>query len=378
VVSPDVIVVGGGIIGLSIAWRAASAGLAVILIEERSGRGASWAAAGMLAPVSEAHYGEERLLELNLESSRRWPQFVAELEEQTGMSAGYQACGTVIVAPDADDFEAMGVLLDYHERLGLKVERLTARELRRLEPALAPAIRGGALVAGDHNVDNRLLAAALLEACRRTGVRVKGARVRRVRIDGDRVRGVALDDGENVDGEVVVLAAGCWSGGIEGIPDEAALPVRPVKGQLLYVRGPSEPRIFEHNIRSMDVYLVPRGDGRVVVGATVEEMGFDLTVTVEAMYTLMRDAFRVAPGIGEMELVECVAGLRPGSPDNAPLLGDTGINGLIAATGHYRNGILLAPATADAIGALLVTGRTPEIIVGFSPQRFARVPGRAS
>lgn len=367
----DVVVVGGGAIGASIAWRCAGSGMAVTLIEETPGRGATWAAAGMLAPVTEAHFGEEKLLELTVDSSRRWSAFAPELEEFTGRSIGYEQSGTLMVAPDADDWGVISELIDYQERLGLKVERLSRSELRALEPALAPGVRGGAVVDGDHHVDNRALVDALVDACRLAGVELHAGRVRAVALKDERVTGVELDGGDFLACERVVIAAGCWSGIIDGVPESIRSAVRPVKGQLLYLGGPQDAPLIARNVRSPDVYLVPRGDGRVVVGATVEEMGWDVTVTAEAVYTLLRDGFEIVPALGEFELLECVAGLRPGSRDNAPIIGPTEIDGLVAATGHFRNGILLTPVTADCVAEFIADGRIPDAIRAFTPARFS-------
>jgi glycine oxidase len=366
----DVVVIGGGAIGTSIAWRAAFEGLSVALVEREPGRGASWAAAGMLAPITEVHYGEEGVLELGVESLRRYPDFVAALEDATGRSVGYSECGTLIVARDPDDHAALNDLWRFQDRLGLEVEPLTRKDARALEPSLSPRLRSAWFVAGDHNVDNRALTDALYEACKRAGVELVTDVVEAVDVAGGRVTGVRLESGGVLASGVVVLAAGCWSASIAGVPDEFRPPVRPVKGQLLYLRGPGDPRLVARNVRGLDVYLVPRADGRIVVGATVEERGFDVTVTAGAVYDLLRDAYELVPGLGELELVECVAGLRPGSPDNAPIVGATGLDGLIVATGHYRNGILLTPLTAEGVVQLLTTGAVPPSLAPASPQRF--------
>ncbi|MDP8987725.1 MAG: glycine oxidase ThiO [Actinomycetota bacterium] len=362
-----VVVVGGGVIGLSIAWRAASRGMTVTVVDPAPGSGASAVAAGMLAPVTEVHYGEEALLELNLESSRRYPGFVAELEELTAADTGYRACGTVAVARDADDLAALDELVAYQRGLGLDVERLRSRELRRLEPGLAPTVRGGALVSGDHQVDPRRLVAALLEACRRCGVELLAERV-----VGVEAPAVALEGGGTETGDVVVLAAGCWSGQLAG----AGLPVRPVKGQIVRLRSGAGPLPIERNVRGVDAYLVPRAGGELVVGATVEERGFDAEVTGGAVHDLLRAALELVPDVAELGLVEASAGLRPGTPDNAPVVGRTAVDGLVAATGHYRNGILLAPVTADAVAELLATGEAPPGMAAFSPRRFEEVLSR--
>jgi len=372
--APDVLVVGGGAIGLAVAWRAALAGLAVTVVDAAPGGGASWAAAGMLAPVTEVHYGEQALLRLNLAAARRWPAFAGELEDASGSPVGYRRCGTLTVARDGDDLAAVQDLYRFQSELGLEVERLRGRECRQVEPGLAPSVRGGVLAAGDHQVDNRALVGSLLAAAGRAGVEVRRARVESLVTAGDRARGVALEGGEVLEAGAVVLAAGCWSGSLRGVPPPVLPPVRPVKGQLLHLRGSREAPLCQHNVRGLDVYVVPRADGRVVVGATVEDQGFDTTVTAGAVHELLRDAVELLPDVSELELTETVAGLRPGSPDNAPLLGPSGLDGLVVATGHYRNGILLAPVTADAVAELLAGGPVPELIAPFSPARFGREP----
>jgi glycine oxidase len=366
----DVVVVGGGVIGLGIAWRAAQAGLGVTVVDRTPGRGASWAAAGMLAPVTEVHYGEQPLLDLNLSASARWPAFAAELEERTSRSVGYRRCGTLAVARDADDHAALDDLFSFQRGLGLKVERLRGRECRQLEPGLAPGVRGGFIAPGDHQVDNRAVVAALLVACERAGVDLVASRAAKVRVDGDRATGVVLHGGQSLDAGTVVLAAGCWSGSLPGLPSGLLPPVRPVKGQLLHLRGPGDSPLCRRNVRGVGVYIVPRGDGRVVVGATVEEQGFDVTVTAGGVHDLLRAAVELLPEVMELELTETVAGLRPGSPDNAPMIGPSGLDGLVIASGHYRNGILLLPVTADAIATLLTSGTLPEALLPFSPRRF--------
>lgn len=363
-----VVVLGGGVIGLSIAWRAALAGLSTTVVDPEPGRGASGVAAGMLAPVTEVHYGEEALLALNLASARRYPAFVADLEDVAGVSTGYRPTGTVSVARDADDLAALEELVGYQRGLGLDVERLRSHELRRLEPGLAPGIRGGAVVAGDHQVDPRRLVAALLAACRRAGV---GVRRERGRCASG--RSVALESGATIEADAVVVAAGAWSAALAGLAPALTPPVRPVKGQVLRLRGKGEPPI-SGNVRGAEVYLVPRADGEVVVGATVEERGFDTEVTGGAVHELLRAAIELVPDVAELALVESAAGLRPGTPDNAPLLGATAAEGLVLATGHFRNGILLAPVTADAVVALLTTGATPPEMAAFSPRRFTHPP----
>jgi glycine oxidase len=364
-------VLGGGLIGLAIAWRAALGGLSVHLADPEPGAGASTAAAGMLAPVTEAHYGEERLLELNLRSARRYPSFIDELRRCTELPTGYDTRGTLAVAFDRDDRAVLAETAAYHRKLDLESTPLTGREARALEPMLAPGVQAGLLVERDYQVDNRLLHAALLEAATNAGVTIHRSPAALTVEDG-RARGLRLESGEALTADQVVLAAGCWSSEIPGLPPDALPRVRPVRGQILRLAmtTPLLTRTIRAMVRGSYVYLVPRAHGELVIGATVDELGFDTSVTSGGVYELLRDAHEVVPGITELPLVESRTGLRPGSPDNAPLLGRTVLPGLIAATGHYRNGVLLTPITADAIAELLIDGELPEYAAPFSPERF--------
>ncbi|WP_406133910.1 glycine oxidase ThiO [Streptomyces zaomyceticus] len=373
----DVLVIGGGIIGLVTAWRAARRGLRTAVVDPAPGGGAARVAAGMLAAVTELHYGEETLLGLNLASAARYPAFVAELEESTGHDVGYRACGTLAVALDADDRSHLRELHALQTRCGLTSEWLSGRECRRLEPMLAPGVRGGLRVDGDHQVDPRRLAAALLLACRRAGVVFHRSLAQSLTVVRDRARGAVLADGEELTADQVVLAAGSLSGRLAGVPDEVLPPVRPVKGQVLRLRVPAPyapflSRTVRAVVRGSHVYLVPRENGELVVGATSEELGWDTTVTAGGVYELLRDAHELVPGLTELPLTETRAGLRPASPDNAPLLGPTALPGLHLATGHYRNGVLLTPVTGDVMAEVLTTGVLPDEARPFTPRRFSR------
>ncbi|MGP3921627.1 glycine oxidase ThiO [Streptomyces sp. 8N616] len=377
--SYDVLVIGGGIIGLVTAWRAAQRGLRTAVADPSPGGGAAQVAAGMLAAVTELHYGEETLLGLNLASAARYPAFAAELEEASGQDIGYRACGTLAVALDTDDRAHLRELHALQLRHGLDSQWLTGRECRRLEPLLAPGVRGGLRVDGDHQTDPRRLAAALVTACERAGVELRRAWVRRLSVVRDRAAGAVLEDGTELGAGQVVLAAGSRSGQLAGVPDEVLPPVRPVKGQVLRLRVPGAyapflSRTVRAVVRGGQVYLVPRESGELVVGATSEELGWDTTVTAGGVYELLRDAHELVPGITELPLVETRAGLRPGSPDNAPLLGPTALPGLHLATGHYRNGVLLTPVTGDAMAEALTTGELPGEARPFSPRRFTSAP----
>jgi glycine oxidase len=378
--APDVVVAGGGVIGLACAWRAAQRGLAVLLADPDPGSGASGVAAGMLAPVTEAHYTEQGLLALNLDSAARYPAFVAELRDATGLDLGYRETGTVLAAADGGDLAMADELFAFAQSLGLTMDRLTARELRRLEPMLAPGIRGGLLVAGDHQIDPRRLSTALLAACRGAGVEFRTHRVSAVETSGERATGVLLDDGSAVAAGQVLLAAGAWTGSIGGLPADLVPVLRPVKGQLLRLHVPAATRpLLRHNLRAIvrgtSIYLVPRADGELVLGATMEEQGFDTTVTAGAVYELLRDAREVLPAITELAVTEVLAGLRPATTDNAPALGATALPGLLVAIGHHRNGVLLTPVTADALAAALAGETLPAVAAAFSPDRLVPVAG---
>ncbi len=375
----DVLIIGGGLIGLATAWRTAARGLSVTLCDPAPGANASFAAAGMLTPVTELHYGEEALLGLNLASAKRYPSFIAELQEAAGgLDPGYTEAGTLVVAFDGDDREVLADLHLFQQSLGLKAEWLAGSQARRLEPMLAPSVRGGLLVSGDHQVDNRMLLAALFAALEREPkTRIVRSKVTEVTVAADRATGVVLEDRTALAAEQVVLSAGCWSGQIGGIPPELLPPVRPIKGQILRLAVPEVFRPFlsrtvRYVVRNNQAYLVPRAHGELVLGATVEEQDYDTTVTAGGVYELLRDARELVPGITELPLIETRAALRPGTPDNAPMIGPTALPGLLYATGHYRHGVLLTPATADGMAEILATGAVPEALAPFSPQRFGR------
>ncbi|WP_019067781.1 glycine oxidase ThiO [Streptomyces hokutonensis] len=371
----DVLVVGGGIIGLVTAWRAAQRGFATAVVDPEPGGGAAQVAAGMLAAVTELHYGEQTLLALNLASAQRYPDFAAELTDLTGLDLGYRRCGTLAVALDADDRAHLRELHALQHRSGLDSEWLSGRECRRLEPMLAPGVRGGLRVDGDHQVDPRRLTRALVAACERAGVAFHRTWAERLTVGQDRATGVVTREGDVLGADQVVLAGGSLSGRLAGVPDDVLPPVRPVKGQVLRLTVPERyapflSRTVRAVVRGSHVYLVPRENGELVVGATSEELGWDTTVTAGGVYELLRDAHELVPGITELPLTETRAGLRPGSPDNAPLLGPTDLPGLLLATGHYRNGVLLTPVTGDALAHALATGELPDEARPFTPKRF--------
>lgn len=324
----------------------------------------------MLAPVTEVHPGEESLLQLNVEGARRFAGFVAELEALTQVVVGYRPCGTLMVARDVDDNAVLDDLFAFQRGLGLEVERLHGSGVRALEPGLSPRTRGGILAPDDHQVDPTALLMALRTACIVTGVEFVDDRVAGISSSQGRATGVVLQKGGSFDAGAILIAAGCYSGAIDGLPPNVLPPVRPVKGQLLHLAGPPSYPVADHNIRGVDVYVVPRANGRVVVGATVEEVGFDTEITTGAVFELLRAAYELLPEISELRFVRAAAGLRPGTPDNAPVIGLSSMEGLHIATGHFRNGVLLAAVTGDLVAELLDTGRTPPELRAFSPRRF--------
>ncbi len=371
---PDVAVVGGGPIGLASAWYAARRGLDVCVLD--AGEPGAWhVAAGMLAPVAEAQFGEQPLLELNLRASAGFPAFCALLADSSGRDPGLRETGTLVVARDRDEAEELDRLIAYRRRVGLEVERLLPTQARRLEPALAPTVRLALEVAGDHSVDPRRLVAALEAAVRAAGGTVRsGAPATGLVVAGERVTGVALEDGTTVAAGAVLVAAGAPTARLEGLPPGAAVPVRPVKGQLLRLCDPNGPGLIGRTVRTRDAYLVPRADGRYVLGATMEERGWDTTPTAGGVYELLRDVSEVVPGVLELELEELLVGLRPATPDNLPAVGAGALDGLFWATGHYRNGILLSGLSGELAAAALCGEPLPAWAAAADPRRFAPVP----
>ncbi len=369
----DVAIVGGGVIGLTIGWRAAAQGLKVIVLErDRPGRGSSHVAAGMLAPIAEARMTEQPLLRLGLESNALYPEFIADLVAGSDHDPGYLRCGTLVVARDRDEAEALERELAMRQSLGLEVHRLLGSATRELEPSLAPTVRLGLQIPTDHVLDPRLFTVALIDAYDHAGGELRtSAVVTAVSSSAGRVTGVTMRDGSEIRAENVVIAAGVWSGSIDGIPDEARVPLHPVKGQIVRLHDPSGPGLLTRVLRMPGGYIVPRGDGRYVLGATMEERGFDTTVTAGAIFGLLRNAGELLPGIAEFVIDELSAGLRPTTPDNAPAIGPGALPGLHWAVGHYRGGFLLAPLTAKLVLASLAGESLGPLAGETDPARFA-------
>ena len=364
----DLVVVGGGVIGLSCAWQLAQRGMKVVVVERSMpGAGASRVAAGMLAPVGELTFGEPELLELTLAAARMYPQFIAELEAASGKRTGYEQLGALHVALDRDEAAQLRRVHDLQRSLELEAEWLPPRKCRDLEPGLTPSFHGGVFAAGEAAVDPQALTWALVIACAEAGVEIRpGCEAVDAIFESDRIIGVRVEKRATIDGplytftdgdtdfygETVLLATGAWSGAADWLPEHLRPPVRPVKGQVVELRRRDGEPPAHRILASERVYLVPRSDGRLIVGATVEEMGYDTAVTAGGVYELLREAYRLLPDVAEMEFVRADAGLRPGTANNLPLVGPGGIDGLVLATGHFRNGILLAPLAAEAVAGI--------------------------
>jgi glycine oxidase len=306
-----------------------------------------------------------------LASHRAWPAFAAELAEASGEDVGWRRLGALHVALDRDEAAELRRRFELMQRLGPDASWLRPREARRLEPGLTPACAAAVHAPHEAAADPRQIVAALRSAVERAGGEVqRGAEVVEADIQGGCIGGVRTADGREHTAEHVVLATGAWSGAAEWLPADARPPVRPVKGQILTLRGAAGAPTCERIVCSDRVYLVPRADGRLIVGATVEEGGFDTRVTAGGVHELLREAYRALPDVAELELVEAVAGLRPGTPDNAPLVGPGRLEGLILATGHYRNGILLAPLTAELVANYILDGTSDPAFAVTTPARF--------
>jgi glycine oxidase len=364
------------VIGLGIAWRLAQAGCAVTVYDRgEAGHGASWAAAGMLAAAVETEPGEEPLLPLALESQRLWPDFAREVEAASGVSVEYRDEGTMVVALNRDDAASLRHSYEFQKGLGLDLSWLTASQAREREPHLKPGIAAAVWSPGDHQVENRLLGHALALAARRAGVAlIEHCPVREITMAGGRASGVETGRGHDP-ADIVVLAAGAWTREIGGIPPAHLPPVRPIKGQMMALQMDPAAPLIRRVLWLPCGYLVPRRDGRLVIGATVEERGFDTSLTAGGLFALIEGAWRAVPSIEELPIAETWVGFRPGSRDDAPMLGPSGIDGLVVATGHHRNGILLTPVSAAVISRYVLTGRLPENAHPFSPERFGA--GRA-
>jgi glycine oxidase len=375
--APRVAIIGAGVIGLGIAWRLAGRAEVAVFDRGKAGGGASHAAAGMLAACSEAEPGEDALVALGRDSQARWPAFADELLRSSGVDVELRREGTLVLALTADDQAEIAHRLAFQKKLGLPLEWLSSAATRAKEPHLAGKIAGSVFSPQDHQVDNRKLSAALRIAAEAAGAKIHEHRpVKEISLHGGRANGVVLEDGTGFEADIVVLAAGAWSRSIGGLPPDRRPPVRPVKGQMLALRMDAAAPLLNHVLWAPGAYLVPRRDGRLIVGGTVEEKGFDETITAGGMLTLLEAAWRAIPAIEELPIDEIWVGHRPGSRDDAPILGRAPLDNLFYATGHHRNGILLAPVTADAMAKLILDDVVEPAIRPFGLERF--LPARAA
>jgi glycine oxidase len=362
----DVAIAGAGAIGAAIAWELAQSGLRVGLFDRADpGREASWASAGIISAAPE-NPGGIPTVPLGKASCALYPEFIAAVEETSGQSVGFRRKGTVEALFSADAISDLSTLIALHHGLGLKAEPLRAEDARELEPALSPEIEAAALRPDEASVDNRLLTQALLAAAKRSGVEIFAGRgVEAICREGNRCTGLKLS-GETVSAKWTVIAAGSFSSQIEGV--KAYAPVRPAKGQIVALRA--DGLQVERVLWSEKIYLVPRNDGRIVAGATVEHVGYDKTVTAAGLAKVLAAAIELAPALADARIEESWAGLRPDSPDHLPILGPTDLNGLLIATGHFRSGILLAPITAKLIREWITKQQVSVDWERFSPVRF--------
>jgi glycine oxidase len=379
--APRVVIIGAGVIGLGIAWRLAERtdvrAEVTVFDRGKAGEGASHAAAGMLAACSEAEPGEEALVALGRDSQARWPAFADELLRSSGVDVELRREGTLVLALTADDQAEIAHRLAFQQNLGLPLEWLSSAATRAKEPHLAGKIAGSVFSPQDHQVDNRKLSAALRIAAEAAGAKIHEYRpVKEILVQGGHANGVMFEDGTRSEADIVVLAAGAWSRSIGGLPPDRRPPVRPVKGQMLALRMDAAAPLLNHVLWAPGAYLVPRRDGRLIVGGTVEEKGFDETITAGGMLTLLEAAWRAIPAIEELPIDEIWVGHRPGSRDDAPILGRAPLDNLFYATGHHRNGILLAPVTADAMAKLILDDVIDPAIRLFGLERF--LPARAA
>jgi glycine oxidase len=363
------------VIGLCCAWRLAQGGAKTVVLDRAEPpAGATRVAAGMLAPIGELAFGEPELLRMTVDAAKIYPDFVAELEAASELSTGYARSGALHIALDRDEAAELRRVHDLQRSLGLGAEWLPPRRCRELEPGLTPSFNGGVHAPEEAAIDPRRMTVALLAALAAADVEVRGGTdVVAPVLSSERLEGVRTGAGDELLAGHVVLATGAWAGAEGWLPEEALPPVRPVKGEILELRSADGGPPCERIVASERVYLVPRPDGRLIVGATTAERGFDATVTAGGVHELLREAYRLLPDVAEMELVESMAGLRPGTPDNLPLIGPAALDGLVLACGHYRNGILLAPLTGEAVADSIATGELPDSVAAANPERLAGV-----
>lgn len=368
--SQHIAIIGGGIIGLGMGWQLARRGVEVTVFEKgRAGGEASWVAAGMLAPYAEVGFEEIDLMKLGQRSLQLYPQLLDELSEDVSSVPVFDRCGTLMTGIDRDDTERLKRLYDFREKLELSVELITGTEAREREPLLSPKVVSGIWLPEDAQIDNRKLVQALQEAFKQAGGKLREkTKVEKVKTGNSSVEGIVTENSE-YSFDKVVVAAGCWSQQIEGIPGRFRPPIRPVKGQVITLEKTDDCPL-KGTVRSPRMYMVPKEDGTIRLGATSEEKGFDKRPTAGGQKELLEDGWEIIPSIFDLPLVETIAGLRPASRDHAPIIGETNIPGLFYAMGHYRHGILMMPVTVYTLVDEILGGTAPAWMKPFRPQRF--------
>jgi glycine oxidase len=375
---PLTAIVGAGVNGLCIAWQLARHGCAVDVYERgRIGRGASWAAAGMLAPGAEAEPGEDAVTAAGQQALGLWPDFARDLKEVSGIDPELRTDGLMIAATNRDEAEQLRHDHSFLQQQGIPADWLSGAEARRREPYLRAGLPGALFSPNDGQANNRQLVRALAAAARAAGARIhEDTPVDALDTAEGRAAGLIVQ-GTRVPAEAVVLCAGAWGREIDGVPAAAQAPIRPIKGQMLSLQmDPAQP-LLHHVLWAPKVYLVPRRDGQLLIGATVEEKGFEDAMTAGGVFALLEAAWRAIPSIEELPIAEMWAGHRPGSRDDAPVLGATPVDGLYLANGHHRNGILMTPLSGQAVAAEILTGRRHDSLAPFRVERF-HSPGRAT
>jgi len=365
-----IIIIGGGIIGLSLGWQLAKKGKDVEILERgKAGGSASWAAAGMLAPQAEMGFEDIEMFNLCRKSLEMYPVFVNELYEDSGIKVEVEKTGCILPAFDRDDAERLRRLYDFREKIGLAVVWLTGSEAREIEPFLSPKCTGAIWIEDDAQINNRRLLEALKIAFEKKGGKLYEEHpADMINIENGAVTGINIQ-GYDMESDTVVLAAGAWSKQIEGLPENLLPPVRPVKGQIINLRLNDSCKVTKV-VRAPDVYLLPKSDGRLVIGASNEEMGYDTNPTAGEIFRLLERAWEAVPSVYDLPIESIEAGLRPGSRDHMPIIGDCDVKGLYFATGHYRNGILLTPITAFELSKWIVTGEKSDYLKDFQISRF--------
>jgi len=363
-------IIGGGIIGLSLGWQLTRKGKYVEVIERsKAGQSASRAAAGMLAPQAEMGFEDIELFYLCRKSLEMYDKFSEELFQDSGINVPLERTGCILPGFDRDDSQRLRRLYDFRERIGLPIVWVTSSEAREIEPCLSPKCTGAIWIEDDAQINNRLLLDALRIAFEKRGGKLfEDADVQKINIGNDKVHGIKVHD-IDIEFDTVIVAAGSWSKQIDGIPENLLPPVRPVKGQIVSLRMNDSCRL-KKIVRARDAYLLPKSDGRLVVGASVEEMGFDTNPTAGEIFRILERAWEAVPSIYDLPIESIDVGLRPGSRDHQPIIGDSEVDGLFFATGHYRNGILLTPVTAYELSEWIVTGNRSDALKNFQLKRF--------